>query len=142
MKLFKLLTAVLAGMTITIATVHTAQACRVNHTSTTKRAKKAVKKAATPNYAYTLTRGRGHVIKLTNTGRTENMYRVTIEEWNGVKWYYMALNPRQTWTIKKPRKFCVTVRRISKADEKRNADPRNHYCPFGIENTQRTLWSR
>lgn len=146
MKLLKLLTAVLAGMTLTIATVYTAQAGRVNHARATKQAKKALKKVAkktaTPNYAYTLTRGRGHVIKLTNTGRTENMYRVTVKEWNGVKWYYMALNPRQTRTIKKPRKLCVTVRRISKADEKRNADPRNHYTPLGIRSTEKTLWSR
>ena len=83
MKLLKLLTAVLAGMTLTIATVYTAQAGRVNHARTTKQAKKAVKKVTkkttTPNYAYTLTRGRGHVIKLTNTGRTENMYRQRME---------------------------------------------------------------
>ncbi len=169
MKLFKLLMVVLAGMTLTVATGCTAQACRTNHARTTKRVKKTVRKPAkrvakkairkpakkvvrkpavkpaTPNYAYTLTQGRGHVINLTNTGRTENLYRVTEELHdgpNGVRWYYMALNPRQTWTIKHPRKFVVTVRRVSKADEIRNANPRNNYHPLGIFATQRTLWSR
>ena len=172
MKFFKLLVAVVAGMTLTVATVNTAEASRTKHVRTTKqvrrnakkrtakkrvavkkqvkrvKAKKQVKRpynkpqAARPNYAYVLTQGRGHVINLTNTGRTENLYRVAVQEYQRTTSYYMALNPHQTWTIKKPRLFCVTVRRVSKADEKRNADPRNHYIPLGIRSTEKTLWSR
>lgn len=124
MKIYKLLIVAVAGITLSLVTAYTADASRC------------------PNYAYTLTRTRQHTIKLTNTGRTENMYRVTVKTGKAVKWYYMALNARQSWLVKQPRKYSVTVRRVSKQDEKRNADPRNHFTPFGIRNTQRTVWNR
>lgn len=124
MKLYKLLIAVAASVTLLLVTAYTADASR------------------RPNYAYTLTRTRQHAVKLTNTGRTENMYRVTIKSGKAVKWYYMALNARQSWLIKQPSKYRVTVRRVSKNDEKRNADPRNHFTPLGISNTQRIMWNR
>jgi len=54
----------------------------------------------------------------------------------------MALNARQSWLVKQPGKYSVTVRRVSKSDEKRNADPRNHFIPLGISNTQLTTWNR
>ena len=123
MKLYKLLIAVVAGVTLSLVTAYTADASR-------------------PNCAYTLTRTRSHAVKLTNTGRTENMYRVTVKTGKAVAWYYMALNARQSWTIKQPRKYSVTIRRVSKSDEKRNADPRNHFTPLGIRNTQRTVLNR
>lgn len=124
MKVYKLLIAIVAGVTLSLVTAYTADASR------------------RPNYAYTLTRTRQHTVKLTNTGRTENMYRVTVKTGKVVKWYYMALNARQSWLVKQPRKYSVTVRRVSKQDEKRNADPRNHFTPSGIRNTQRTVWNR
>lgn len=124
MKIYKLLIVAVAGITLSLVTAYTADASR------------------RPNYAYTLTRTRQHTVKLTNTGRTENMYRVTVKTGKVVKWYYMALNARQSWLVKQPRKYSVTVRRVSKQDEKRNADPRNHFTPFGIRNTQRTVWNR
>lgn len=168
MKLLKLLVVVVAGMTLTVATVNTVKASQTKHVRATKRVRRTAKKRATKKRvtvkkqvkrvkakkqvkrpynkpqanAYILTQGRGHVINLTNTGRTENLYRVAVQEYQHTTSYYMALNPHQTWTIKKPRLFCVTVRRISKADEKRNADPRNHYIPLGIRSTEKTLWSR
>ncbi len=123
MKLSKLLITIVAGITLSLATGYTADASQ-------------------PNYAYTLTRTSQHAIKLTNTGRTENMYRVTVKRGNKTAWYYMALNARQSWLIKQPHKYSVTVRRVSKSDEKRNADPRNHFVPVGISNTQRTMWNR
>lgn len=123
MKLSKLLIAVVAGVTLSLATAYTADASR-------------------PNYAYTLTRTKQHAIKLTNTGKTENMYRVTIKRGNKTTWYYMALNAKQSWLVKQPSKYRVTVRRVSKNDEKRNADPRNHFTPVGIRSTQRTMWNR
>jgi len=123
MKLYKLLIAVVAGVTLSLVTGYTAEASR-------------------PNYAYTLTRTKQHTVKLTNTGRTENMYRVTVKTGKAVKWYYMALNAKQSWTVKQPSKYSVTVCRVSKADEKRNANPRNHFTPLGIRNTQRTTWNR
>lgn len=123
MKLYKLLIAIVAGVTLSLVTAYHADASR-------------------PNYAYTLTRTKQHNVKLTNTGRTENMYRVTVKTGKAVKWYYMALNAHQSWLVKQPRKYSVTVRRVSKSDEKRNADPRNHFTPLGISNTQRTVWNR
>lgn len=123
MKVSKLLIAGVAGVTLSLATTYTAEA------------------SYKPNYAYTLTRTK-HAIKLTNTGRTENMYRVTVKTGKAVRWYYMALNAKQSWLVKQPRKYSVTVRRVSKSDEKRNADPRNHFTPLGIRNTQRTVWNR
>lgn len=122
MKVYKLLIAIIAGVTLSLFTEYNANASH-------------------PNYAYTLTRTKQHTIKLTNTGRTENMYRVTVKS-NKTTWYYMALNSRQSWTIKQPGKYSVTVRRVSKVDEKRNANPRNHFIPLGIKNTQRTIWNR
>ena len=124
MKLDKLLIAGVAGVTLSLATTYTVDASR------------------RPNYAYTLTRTKQHTIKLTNTGHTENLYRVTVKTGKAVKWYYMALNAHQSWLVKQPRKYSVTVRRVSKGDEKRNADPRNHFTPVGIRNTQRTVWNR
>lgn len=124
MKIYKLLIVAVAGITLSLVTAYTADASR------------------RPNYAYTLTRTRQHTVKLTNIGRTENMYRVTVKTGKAVKWYYMALNARQSWLVKQPRKYSVTVRRVSKQDEKRNADPRNHFTPLGIRNTQRTVWNR
>lgn len=124
MKIYKLLIVAVAGITLSLVTAYTTDANR------------------RPNYAYTLTRTRQHTVKLTNTGRTENMYRVTVKTGKAVKWYYMALNARQSWLVKHPRKYSVTVRRVSKQDEKRNADPRNHFTPLGIRNTQRTVWNR
>lgn len=123
MKVYKLLIAIVAGVTLSLVTAYNADASKK------------------PNYAYSLIRTKQHAIKLTNTGRTENMYRVTVKS-NKTTWYYMALNARQSWTIKQPGKYSVTVRRVSKADEKRNADPRNHFTPLGISNTQRTIWNR
>lgn len=123
MKLCKLLIAVVASVTLSLATVYTADASH-------------------PNYAYTLTRTKQHNVKLTNTGKAENMYRVTVKRGKKVTWYYMALNAKQSWLVKQPRKYSVTVRRVSKNDEKRNADPRNHFTPYGIRNTQRTVWNR
>ena len=124
MKLYKLLIAVVAGVTLSLVAAYNADASQ------------------RPNYAYTLTRTKQHAAKLTNTGHTENMYRVTIKSGKAVKWYYMALNAKQSWTVKQPNKYSVTVRRVSKADEKRNADPRNHFTPLGIRSTQRTTWNR
>jgi len=124
MKLYKLLIAIVAGVTLSLVTAYNADASQ------------------RPNYAYTLTRTRRHVVKLTNTGRTENMYRVTVKSGKAVKWYYMALNARQSWTVKQPSKYSVTVRRVSKNDEKRNADPRSYFTPLGIRGTQRTVWNR
>lgn len=124
MRLSKLLIAGVAGVTLSLATTYTAEA------------------SYKPNYAYTLTRTNQHAIKLTNTGKTENMYRVTVKRGNKTTWYYMALNARQSWLVKQPSKYSVTVRRVSKSDEKRNADPRNHFTPVGISTTQRTLWNR
>ena len=124
MKLYKLLIAIVAGITLSLVTAYTADASR------------------RPNYAYALIRTKQHTVKLTNTGRTENMYRVTVKSGKTVKWYYMALNARQSWTIKQHSKYSVTIRRVSKSDEKRNADPRNHFAPLGISNTQRTVWNR
>ena len=123
MKLYKLLIAIVAGVTLSLVTAYTADASH-------------------PNYAYTLARTKQHAIKLTNTGRTENMYRVTVKTGKDVKWYYMVLNAKQSWIVKQPRKYSVTVRRVSKHDEKRNVDPRNHFTPQGISNTQRTIWNR
>lgn len=123
MKFYKLLIAVVAGVSLSLFTAYNVNASQK------------------PNYAYSLTRTSQHAIKLTNTGRTENMYRVTVKS-NKTTWYYMALNSRQSWTIKQPGKYSVTVRRVSKSDEKRNADPRNHFTPLGIRNTQRTVWNR
>lgn len=123
MKIYKLLIVIITGVTLSLVTAYRADASR-------------------PNYAYTLMRTNRHAIKLTNIGRTENMYRVTIKTGKAVKWYYMALNARQSWLVKQPRKYSVTVRRVSKQDEKRNADPRNHFTPLGIRNTQRTVWNR
>lgn len=123
MRFYKLLVAIVAGVTLSLVTAYNADASKK------------------PNYAYSLIRTKQHAIKLTNTGRTENMYRVTVKS-NKTTWYYMALNARQSWTIKQPGKYSVTVRRVSKADEKRNADPRNHFTPLGIRNTQRTTWNR
>jgi len=124
MKFYKLLIAVVAGVTLSLVTAYNADASQ------------------RPNYAYTLNRTKQHAIKLTNTGRTENMYRVTIKRGRTAAWYYMALNARQSWTVKQPGKYSVTVRRVSKSDEKRNADPRNHFIPLGISKTQRTIWNR
>lgn len=124
MKVSKLLIAGVAGVTLSLAITYTAGA------------------SYKPNYAYTLTRTKQHAIKLTNTGKTENMYRVTVKRGNKTTWYYMALNARQSWLVKQPNKYSVTVRRVSKNDEKCNADPRNHFTPLGISNTQRTLWNR
>ena len=123
MKLYKVLIVIVAGVTLSLVTAYRADASR-------------------PNYAYTLMRTNRHAITLTNIGRTENMYRVTVKTGKAVKWYYMALNARQSWLVKQPRKYSVTVRRVSKQDEKRNADPRNHFTPLGIRNTQRTVWNR
>lgn len=123
MKLYKLLIAIVAGITLSLATAYTAEASH-------------------PNYAYTLTRTKQHAVKLTNTGKTENMYRVTVKRGNKTTWYYMDLNAKQSWLVKQPNKYRVTVRRVSKNDEKRNADPRNHFTPSGIKNTQRTIWNR
>ena len=123
MKLSKLLIAMVAVITLAFVTEYTADASHLN-------------------YAYTLTRTKQHAIKLTNTGRTENMYRVTVKAGKAVKWYYMALNARQSWLVKQPGKYSVVVRRISKSDEKRNADPRNHFSPIGISNTQLTVWNK
>lgn len=124
MKLYKLLIAIVAGVTLSLTTVYTAGANQQ------------------PNYAYTLTRTKRHTIKITNTGKTENMYRITIKRGRATTWYYMALNARQSWTVNQSGKYSVTVRRVSKADEKRNADPHNHFAPTGIKNTQKTLWNR
>lgn len=124
MKFYKLLIAVVAGVTLSLVTAYNADASKK------------------PNYAYSLIRTKQHAVKLTNTGKTENMYRVTVKQRNHSKWYYMALNSRQSWMIKQPGKYSVTVRRVSKSDEKRNADPRNHFTPLGIKNTQRTIWNR
>ena len=124
MKLFKLLIAIVAGVTLSLVTAYTADASQ------------------RPNYAYNLVRTKQHAVRLTNTGRTENMYRVTVKSGKTVKWYYMALNAKQSWLVKQPNKYSVTVRRVSKNDEKRNADPRNHFTPLGISNTQRTVWNR
>lgn len=124
MKLFKILIAVVASVTLLLVTAYAADASQ------------------RPNYAYTLSRTRQHAIQLTNTGRTENLYRVTVKRGKSVKWYYMALNAHQSWLIKQPSKYSVTVRRVSKQDEKRNADPRSHFIPVGISSTQRTLWNR
>lgn len=123
MKFYKLLIAIIAGMSLSLFTAYNINASQK------------------PNYAYSLTRTSQHIIKLTNTGRTENMYRVTVKS-NKTTWYYMALNARQSWTIKQPGKYSVTIRRVSKSDEKRNADPRNRFIPLGIKNTQRTIWNR
>lgn len=123
MKFYKLLIAVVAGVSLSLFTAYNVNASQK------------------PNYAYSLTRTSQHAIKLTNTGRTENMYRITVKQRNHSKWYYMALNARQSWTIKQPGKYSATVRRVSKADEKRNADPRNHFISLGIKNTQRTIWN-
>ena len=123
MKVYKLLITIVAGITLYLVTAYTADASR-------------------PNYAYTLTRTKQHAVKLTNTGKTENMYRVTVKRGKKTTWYYMALNAKQSWLVKQPRKYSVTVRRVSKSDEKRNADPRNHFAPLGISNTQRTVWNR
>lgn len=122
MKLYKLLIAVVAGVTLSLVTAYNANASR-------------------PNYAYALTRTKQHTVKLTNSGRTENMYRVTVKRGKKATWYYMALNARQSWTVKQHGKYSVTVRRVSKSDEVRNADPRNHFIPLGIRNTQRTVWN-
>jgi len=124
MKLYKVLITIVAGVTLSLVTAYNADASQ------------------RPSYAYTLTRTKQHTVKLTNTGRTENMYRVTVKRGNKATWYYMALNARQSWLIKQPSKYSVTVRRVSKADEKRNADPRNHFTPLGIRSTQRTTWNR
>jgi len=124
MKFYKLLIAVVAGVTLSLVTAYNADASKK------------------PNYAYSLIRTKQHAVKLTNTGKTENMYRVTVKQRNHSKWYYMALNARQSWMIKQPGKYSVTVRRVSKSDERRNADPRNHFVPQGIKNTQRTIWNR
>lgn len=124
MKLYKLLIAIVAGVTLSLVTAYKADASQ------------------RPNYAYTLTRTKQHVVKLTNTGKTENMYRITVKRGHATTWYYMALNARQSWTVNQSGKYSVTVRRVSKADEKRNADPRNHFTPLGISNTQRTIWNR
>lgn len=124
MKLYKLLIAIVAGVTLSLVTTYTADASQ------------------RPNYAYTLTRTKQHAVKLTNTGKTENMYRITVKRGRAATWYYMALNARQSWTVNQSGKYSVTVRRVSKADEKRNADPRNHFTPLGISNTQRTIWNR
>lgn len=124
MKFYKLLIAVIAGVSLSLFTAYNVEASK------------------RPNYAYTLTRAKQHTVKLTNTGRTENMYRVTIKQRSHSKWYYIALNASQSWTVKQPGKYSVTVRRVSKVDEKRNADPRNHFIPLGISNTQRTIWNR
>ncbi|AUV60146.1 hypothetical protein [Lactobacillus phage Semele] len=124
MKLYKLLIAIVAGVTLSLFTTYNASASKK------------------PNYAYTLTRAKQHTVKLTNTGRTENMYRVTVKRGKKTTWYYMALNAKQSWTVKQPNKYSVTVRRVSKSDEKRNANPRNHFTPAGIKNTQRTVWNR
>jgi len=123
MKFYKLLVAVVAGVSLSLLTAYNVNASQK------------------PNYAYILTRTSRHAVKLTNTGKTENMYRVTVKS-NKTTWYYMALNARQSWTIKQPGKYSVTVRRVSKSDEKRNANPRNHFIPLGIKNTQRTIWNR
>lgn len=124
MKFYKLLIAVVAGVSLSLFTAYNVNASQK------------------PNYAYSLVRTSQHATKLTNTGRTENMYRVTVKTGKAVRWYYMALNAKQSWTVKQPNKYSVTVRRVSKADEKRNADPRNHFIPLGISNTQRTIWNR
>lgn len=124
MKLSKLLIAVVAGVTLSLATAYNVSASKK------------------PNYAYTLTRTKQHNVKLANTGKTENMYRVTVKRGKKTTWYYMALNAKQSWLVKQPSKYSVTVRRVSKNDEKRNADPRNHFVPLGIKNTQRTMWNR
>ena len=124
MKLYKLLIAIVAGVTLSLTTAYTAGASQ------------------RPNYAYTLTRTKQHIIKLTNTGKTENMYHITIKRGRATTWYYMALNAKQSWTVNQSGKYSVTVRRVSKNDEKRNADPRNHFTPAGIKNTQKTLWNR
>lgn len=123
MKVYKLLVVVVASVSLSFFTTHKADASHLN-------------------YAYTLTRTKQHAIKLTNTGHTENMYRVTVKNGKAVKWYYMALNASQSWLVKQPGKYSVVVRRVSKSDEKRNADPRNHFVPVGIRNTQRTVWNR
>lgn len=124
MKVYKLLIAVIAGVTLSLFTAYNVEASQK------------------PNYAYTLTRTKQHAVKLTNIGRTENLYRVTVKSGKSVKWYYMALNARQSWTIKQPGKYSATVRRVSKSDERRNADPRNHFTPAGISNTQLTVWNK
>lgn len=124
MKLYKLLIAIVAGVTLSLTAVCGASASQQ------------------PNYAYTLTRTKQHTVKLTNTGKTENMYRITVKRGRVTTWYYMALNARQSWTVNQSGKYSVTVRRVSKHDEKRNADPRNHFAPTGIKNTQKTLWNR
>lgn len=124
MKLYKLLITIVAGVTLSLVTAYNADASQ------------------RPNYAYTLTRTKQHAVKLTNTGRTENMYRITVKRGRATTWYYMALNASQSWTVNQSGKYSVTVRRVSKADEKRNADPRNHFTPLGISNTQRTIWNR
>lgn len=124
MKFYKLLITIIASVTLSLVTAYNVDASQK------------------PNYAYALNRTKQHAIKLTNTGRTENMYRVTIKRGRTTAWYYMALNARQSWTVKQPGKYSVTVRRVSKSDEKRNADPRNHFIPLGISNTQRTIWNR
>lgn len=123
MRFYELLIAVVAGVSLSLFTAYNVNASQK------------------PNYAYSLTRTSQHAIKLTNTGRTENMYRVTVKS-NKTTRYYMALNSRQSWTIKQPGKYSVTVRRVSKVDEKRNADPRNRFIPLGIKNTQRTIWNQ
>ncbi len=124
MKFYKLLIAVVAGVSLSLFTAYNVNASQK------------------PNYAYSLTRTSQHTINLTNTGKTENMYRITVKRGRTTTWYYMALNARQSWMIKQPGKYSVTVRRVSKADEKRNADPRNRFIPQGIKNTQRTIWNR
>lgn len=122
-KIIKVVLSLVAGITLSLVTAYNVDANQ------------------RPNYAYTLTRAKRHAVKLTNTGRTENMYRVIIKQRNRSKWYYMALNARQSWIISQSGNYSVTVRRVSKADEKRNADPRNRFVPQGIRNTQRTIWN-
>lgn len=124
MKLYKLLIAIAASVTLSLVTAYNADASQ------------------RPNYAYTLTRTKQHAVKLTNTGKTENLYRITVKRGRATTWYYMALNAKQSWTVNQSGKYSVTVRRISKADEKRNADPRNHFTPQGIKNTQQTIYNR
>lgn len=123
-KVVKVVMAIVAGVMLSVMVINT----------------KA--EASKPNYAYSLVRTKQHTVKLTNTGKTENMYRITVKQGNHSTWYYMALNAKQSWTVKQSGKYSVTVRRISKADEKRNADPRNHFVPQGISNTQRTVWNK
>ncbi|ATG86381.1 hypothetical protein LpeD_119 [Lactobacillus phage LpeD] len=125
-KIIKVVLALVAGLTLSLVAFKPS----------------SVDASQRPNYAYTLTRTKQHAVKLVNTGKTENMYRVTIKQRDHSKWYYMALNARQSWVVNQSGKYSVTVRRVSKSDEKRNADPRNHFTPQGISNTQRTIWNR